>query len=121
MDKWQALYSFWNGFGCEAYEQNSVPDRDDIEFPYITYPAASGLFDSGTSVMASVWTRSTSWELADSISDAVEHALSHGGKTVRYDGGLIWITAGQPFSQSMGDPSDDKVKRKVLTVYYAFL
>lgn len=121
MDKWQALYEFWSGFGCEAYEQNSVPDRDDIEYPYITYPAASGLFDSGTSVTASVWTRSTSWELADSLSDAIEAELSRGGKTVRYDDGLIWITVGQPFSQSMGDPSDDKVKRKVLTVYYAFL
>lgn len=120
MDKWEAQYEFWSGFGVPAYEQNSVPDADHVVFPYITYTAASSTFDEDAAVTASVYTRSTSWEEADRISDLIETRLKNGGAVVKCDDGGVWFTIRPPFSQSMGDPDDDMVKRKVISVMLHF-
>lgn len=121
MDRWEAQYQFWSGFGVPAYEQNSVPDADDVTFPYITYQAASSGFGGVSYLSASIWTKSTSWLTADHISDLIEDTLKDGGVFFPYDGGAVWFTLGDPFSESMGDPSDDTVKRKLLSVIVQFV
>lgn len=121
MDKWEAQYKFWSGFGVPAYEQNSVPDADHVVFPYITYEAASSTFNDDAYLTASIWTRSVSWLEADTISDSIESALNNGGSIVPHDDGAIWYTAGNPFSRSMGDPNDSLVKRKYLSVTAHFI
>lgn len=123
MDVWQALFSFWSSFGVPAYEENSVPDADEISFPYITYQAVRGGFGADTVASASIWTRSTSWLQADTLADAALEKLggrSGGGYVQRHDGGGIWITAEDNFAQNMGDPDDDMIKRKLLTVALRF-
>lgn len=121
MDRWEAQYKFWSGFGVPAYEQNSVPDADHVVFPYITYEAVSALPGSNAYPTASIWTRSTSWLGADSLSDEIERTLRDGGILTPHDGGAIWFTPGAPFSTSMGDPNDDLVKRKVISVTAHFI
>ena len=121
MDRWQAVYNFWSSFGIPAYEENSVPDLKDLTFPYITYQARASAFDYNASGNASIWSRNTSWTEADGLSDMIMTRLQDGGENVPYTGGVIWITAGAPFSQSMSDPSGALVKRKLLTVTYNFL
>lgn len=121
MDRWEAQYEFWSGFGVPAYEQNSVPDADHVVFPYITYEAMSSTFGGDVFPSASIWTRSTSWLEADSLSDEIERALRNGGVLVPHDDGAIWFTPGTPFSTSMGDPNDDLVKRKFLSVTLHFI
>lgn len=124
MDKWQALYSFWAGFGVPAYEENSVPDAREVSLPYITYEAAAGGFEADIPASTSVWTRSPSWEQADALADTIHDALggrAGGGKLVPYDGGAIWITPEDGFSRSMGDPDDDMIKRKVLSVILHYI
>ena len=116
MDRWEALYRFWSSFGVPAYEENSVPDLDTIKFPYITYEAQSATWDEQTVMEASIWTRSTSWLQADTLSDAIETALKDGGMILHYNGGMFWLTPGTPFARSMGDPDDDRIKRKLLTI-----
>lgn len=120
MDRWEAQYSFWASFGVPVYEANSVPDLDEVTFPYITYDARAAGFDGDVLANASIWTRGSSWAQADGLSDAIESRLKNGGETVAYDGGLIWITAEAPFAQSMGDPDDDRIKRKLLSVVLHF-
>lgn len=120
MDKWEALHSFWSSFSIPAYEENSVPDKDDLIYPYITYEAVDSGFDSDVNASASVWSRSFSWLAADTISNTIYDRLKNGGETILYDGGMIWITAGTPFSHSMGDPEDDRIKRKLLSIDYHF-
>ena len=121
MDKWEALYSFWASFGYPAYEENSVPDLDEVVFPYITYEARSSPFDGDVTVNASIWTRDRQWTEADMISDMIETRLENGGAILDYFGGKIWITADQgTFSQSLGDPTDDMIKRKLISVTYHF-
>lgn len=119
-DKWQALYNFWSSFNVPAYEENSVPDLDEVTFPYITYEAVSATWDSDYVGNASIWTRDTSWAAADELANAIETALKDGGQIISYTGGMIWITAESPFAQSMGDDTDDRIKRKILTVQYHF-
>lgn len=120
VDRYEAQYSFWSSFGVHAYEENSVPDVDEVEFPYITYQAVSSPFNSDVQVNASIWTRSASWLRADKLTDDIETSLKNGGKVVDYVGGIIWITADTPFSQSMGDPNDDQIKRKLISVTLHF-
>lgn len=121
MDRWEAQYKFWSGFGVPAYEQNSVPDADHVVFPYITYEAVSSEFNEDASPYASIWTRSTSWASADRLSDLIEGSIRGGGAIVEHNNGILWITANAPFSTSMGDPNDDMVKRKLLSVTIHFL
>lgn len=121
MDKWQAQYKLWSSFGLPAYDASSVPDGDDKpDFPYITYQGVDGTFNSDIPASVSVWTRDYSWLPANAISDTIYQALKNGGVTVRYDGGIIWVTAETPFSQNMGDPDDDLIRRKVLNVLLHF-
>lgn len=120
MDRYQTQYAFWSSFGVEAYEENSVPDEDEVEFPYITYQAMASPFDDNGGVTASIWDRSTSWLTADTLADAIETRLKDGGQVISYEGGVIWITADSPFAQNMGDPDDDRIKRKRLAVVLHF-
>lgn len=121
MDKWQAQYKLWSSFGLPAYDASSVPDGDDKpDFPYITYNGVDGTFDSNVPTSVSIWTRDYSWSRANAISDTIYWAIKDGGITVRYNDGIIWATAETPFSQNMGDPDDDLIRRKVLNVLLHF-
>lgn len=120
MDRWQALYAFWSGFGVPAYEENSVPSGvNEPSMPYITYEAAVSPWDADVLLSASVWTRSTSWEQADRIADAIENKIK-GGFLVPYDGGMIFIVPNDPFSKHMNEPDDDMVKRVLIGPRYYF-
>ena len=125
MDKWQAQHKLWSSFGYPAYDASSVPDGDDEDnrpsFPYITYQGIDGVFDSDTPSSISIWTRSYSWIQANTISNPVLQALKNGGITVKYDEGIIWVTLGDPASQNMGDPNDDLIRRKVISILIHFL
>ena len=119
--KWNAQYDFWSSFGIPAYDAASVPDGDDApDFPYITYTGYNSGFDEDARSLVSIWTRDTSWAGADAIADQIHDALVHGGAVVPYDGGMIWITAGEPFAQNIGDPNDDLIRRKVLNIILHF-
>ena len=121
MDRWESQYQFWNQFGVPAYEANSVPDRDDLTYPYITYQAAAGGFDDLVSIEASIWDRNPSWLTVDILSDEIEHHIRT-ANPVRYDGGMYRVYIGDTtFAQNMGDPDDDLIKRKILNVTFEFM
>ena len=125
VDKWQAQYNFWNQFGVPAYKDTDVPDSDWIAknhgFPYITYQSAGGGFGELIPINASIWDRNTSWENADRLSDEIEHYI----RTTTgypYSGGMIRVYIGETnFSQDLGDPDDDLIKRKILSVVFEFM
>lgn len=119
MDKWQAQYAFWSGFGIPAYEENSVPTGDNRpSFPYLTYQAVDAPFNEDSPVAASIWTQGYSWAQADQKANDIMTALKNGGRIQPYDDGIIWVTADTV--QSMGDPDNDTIKRKVVTVTIHF-
>ena len=114
MTKAAAIYQFWNSFGLAAYEENTVPD--DADFPYITYQLVTDSFDYEIPLTASIWYRSESWTAINAKTEEVSQKISRGGKIIPCDGGAIWLKRGQPFAQSMGDESDNLIKRKYLNI-----
>ena len=119
MTKAAAIYQFWNSFGLTAFEENSVPDEAD--FPYITYQLVTDSFDREISLTASLWYRSESWAGINAKTEEISQTISRGGKIISCDGGAIWLKRGQPFAQSMGDESDDLIKRKYLNITAEYL
>ena len=119
MTKASALYQFWNSFGLTAYEENTVPD--DSAFPYITYQLVTDSFDREIPLTASIWYRSESWAGINAKTEEISQKISRGGKIIPCDGGAIWLKRGQPFAQSMGDESDDLIKRKYLNITAEFM
>ena len=119
MTKAAAIYQFWNSFGLTAYEENTVPD--DAAFPYITYQLVTDSFDYEIPLTASIWYRSESWTAINSKTEEVSQKISRGGKIIPCDGGAIWLKRGQPFAQSMGDESDNLIKRKYLNITAEFM
>ena len=119
MTKAAAIYQFWNSFDLTAYEENTVPD--DATFPYITYQLVTDSFDRDVPVTASLWYRSESWTGINAKTEEISQKISRGGKIIACDGGAIWLKRGQPFAQSMGDESDDLIKRKYLSITAEFM
>ena len=119
MTKAAAIYQFWNSFGLTAYEENSVPD--DASFPYITYQLVTDSFDREIPLTASIWYRSEGWMAINAKTEEISQKISRGGEIIPCDGGAIWLKRGQPFAQSMGDESDDLIKRKYLNITAEFM
>lgn len=119
MTKAAAIYQFWSGFGLTAYEENTVPD--DATFPYITYQLVTDSFDREIPLTASLWYRSENWTTINAKTEEISQKISRGGKIIPCDGGAIWLKRGQPFAQSMGDESDDLIKRKYLNITAEFM
>ena len=119
MTKAAAIYQFWNSFGLTAYEENTVPEY--AAFPYITYQLVTDSFDYEIPLTASIWYRSESWTDINAKTEEVSQKISRGGKTIPCDGGAIWLKRGKPFAQSMGDESDNLIKRKYLNITAEFM
>ena len=119
MTKAAAIYQFWSSFGLTAYDENTV--TTDAAFPYITYQLVTDSFDREVPVTASIWYRSESWTAINAKTEEISQKISRGGKIISCDGGAIWLKRGQPFAQSMGDESDDLIKRKYLNITAEFM
>lgn len=120
MTKAAAIQAFFSQF-LTAYEENSVYNMDEPpEFPYLTYQLITGAFDpesNGTSVSVSLWYRSESWLAINAKTEEISRTVGRHGIPLRCDGGRILIRRNDTnFAQSMGDPSDDRVKRKILSL-----
>ena len=120
MDKAQALHNFWSGFGLTAYDELTVPD--DAALPYITYEVKTDSFENKLNLSASIWNRSTSWTVVEQkAADIAEFIQKQNPCTIPIDGGRMYIVKGTPFAQRMLDPSDDSVRRIVLSIDVEFL
>lgn len=122
MTKEAALHAFYSSFGLKAYEENAVPTGDDApDFPYLTYSVSSDSIGTDVALTASLWYRGTSWVQANAKAEEIGRRIGRGGKILSCDGGAIWLRRGTPFAQSMGDESDDQIKRKYINITAEFL
>jgi len=117
MTKEQALYSFWSSFQLPAYEENSVFSLNTApDYPYITYEIQTDSFGGEISLSASLWYRSASWTTANAKAREISAVIGMGGMCMPLDNGAMWIKRRTPFTQAMGDTSDDMIKRLVLNI-----
>ena len=119
MNKEQTLDRFWNGFGLNAYDENSVPDK--TPFPYITYEVSADSFGNVLAQTASLWYRSSSWSEITEKEQQIADFITRGGRTIAYDDGAMWIQRATPWAQRMSDPSDEMIRRIVLNITIEFL
>lgn len=124
MTKAAAIHSFWASFGLAAYEESSVPhdaEPDDAAFPYITYELVTDGFGSDAVMTASLWYRSPSWVGANAKAEKIGARIGYGGVLLPCDRGRLWIRRGTPFTQCMGDPADDMIRRVMINIEVMFL
>ncbi len=118
-DKQRALATFWGSFGVPAFEENTVPDAENVPpFPYITFEVSTGDFDEKQGMTANIWDRATTWDRAAGIADKIAMRLNAGG--VFLPGG-IWLTKGSPFLQTMPDTNDKMIRRYVINYNAEFI
>lgn len=121
MDKYQAIQSFWSGFGWDAFNEHTVPDNAfNTRDGYITYAVTEAEFGYPVQTNASIWQRSAGWTGVLTKAKQIERELSNGGKLIPCDEGVIWIKMGAPFAQTLMDV-DDSVRRVYLTLEVEFL
>lgn len=121
-DKWQAIHNFWNSFGWNAYDENSVDTGEFApQLPYITYSAQTGAVGQILTFTGSLWDRSSSWQSVSNKADAIAQAIGYGYAIEKVEGGYLWITKGQPFAQRMSDPNDSEIKRIYIQLNAEFL
>lgn len=121
MDKYQALQSFWESFGIDAYDESTVPTGEHKpELPYITYDVVVSDFYRPVNLHASIWYYGTSWSAITTKLSEIEYAIGLGGKIIPVDSGALWIKRGVPFAQRMTDP-DDMVRRIYMNIEAEFV
>lgn len=118
MLKEEALHQFFSSFVWPAYDENSVPD--DATLPYITYEVITGNIGTPVYPSASLWDRSTSWQSVTQKGVEIARRLSYGGVTLHYDGGLLFLAQGTPFSERLAD-DDDAIRRLNINFAAEFL
>lgn len=119
MDKSQALNTFWNSFGIPAYDEYTVPDGTSM--PYITYDTAVDAVGTDIPMTASIWYRDSSWESISKKADEISQRISYSFYIIAIDGGYMVVKRNNVFAQRMDDPSDDGVRRIMLSVLIEFL
>lgn len=125
MDKMQALYSFWAGFGIPAIDEQSAYDTPTMEqlgisYPYISYEAAVSELDEPVALSADIWYKSTSWAGIETKAKQIASAIGSGTK-IDYDGGQIWIKRGSPIYQRMGAENVFDIRRIHININAEFL
>ena len=126
MNKAQALYSFWSGFGIPAIDEQSSYDQDTmkqlgIDFPYITYESGIGEFGEEITLAADLYYRSTTWSAIESKAAEIADVIGYAGKLVPYDGGAIWIKRQSPIYQRMAADNVFDIRRIHFNVSAEFL
>lgn len=103
----KALDTYLNGFGLDAYAEDTVPD--DAQFPYITYRVVDPEWHQKATFFVRVWFRTTSnayvLEKADEITGDIGV-----GKRIPFEGGLLMLWPESPKVQVIVDPNDRMVR-----------
>ena len=69
----KALYSFYSGFGIDAYPESNVPE--DAKLPYITYTVIEPDWRNAASHQARVWYRSEGYKKINAKVDEITGAV----------------------------------------------
>lgn len=114
MTKEAALQSFFEKF-LPSYAASAVPE--DVVFPYLTYELITGAWEEGeVGLTVNLWYYTTSEATPNAKVREISEAIGLGGVQVPCDDGTIWFTRGSPWSQSLTDDSDIRIKRRYLNI-----
>ena len=119
LSKAAAMQRFLETFGIPVYGETSVPDN--ASFPYMTYVMNwSNYFGQQATIEVDLWYRCTGEKVPNDKVDEIAQELV-GGIIIPCDGGAMWVNAGDPFCQSMGDPEDAQIRRRYIILSVDFI
>lgn len=126
MDKDQAIHAFWDGFEWPAIDEQSSYDEETmkelgITDRYISYEVMTGSLGNPLQLTASLWLRSTAWDVITRKKKEIAAYIGYGGKVIVVDDGKLWIKLANPFGQRMPAESGYDWRRIVLTIEVDFL
>ena len=106
--KEDALHAFWSSFGIMAKNELTVPD--DIMARsgghYISYNVPVASLDEKIPIYGLMYYKDSSWDAISEKRKEIEKGIGRDGARIPYDGGILWITRGVPFSQPKQDADD---------------
>ena len=110
-----ALHTFFSGFGIPAYERCRVPVG--AELPYLTYDVKLASFgDQPVGLTVELWYRTEDNSVPNAKARQLGAAVGRGGVLLPCDGGGIWLKKGEPFCQSISDPTDARLNRRYINI-----
>lgn len=110
-----ALLLFFSSFGIDAYPATSVPLK--AGYPYLTYDDVKGFLETGeTSLAVNLWYRTESEALPNAKANEIAQAIKSGRGVLKCDDGYIWLKIGSPWCQSLEDPNDTSIKRRLINI-----
>lgn len=113
MNKSEALFKFFSGFGIPAFEENSLPAG--TQPPFITYTDTHDNYEAeNTALQMRIWDKSNSFAYLMSIETAVHERIKHGLR-LDHDNGHIFLYKGSPFAQSLSE-QDNTYKGKLINI-----
>lgn len=121
MNKYQALYQWFNSFGIPFYVDTNVPSENEITYPYGTYQNVVGMWANTVSITVRLYYRSTSEVEINKMADKIGDVIKNGGKTISCDDGMMWVTKGTPFCQAIYDDTDTTIKSRYINLNIEYL
>lgn len=128
MDKWQAIDTYWNGFGLPAFNELTVPENIPDgkggtvslkDIPFITYQAAIGSLNGPMVLSGSLYWRSNSWAWGMQKATAMQKVMD---REIKVDGGYVKFRVPVANSaQPATDAFDPQVRRMIFSVEVEFL
>lgn len=119
MKKEAALQAFFEQF-LPSYAASAVPE--DVVFPYLTYELITGAWEEGeVGLTVNLWYYTTSEAIPNAMVRVISQVIGMGGTLAPCDDGAIWFKRGSPWSQSLTDSTDTRIKRRYLNVTAEYL
>lgn len=119
MTKPQAIFTFFNSFGLEAYPMTAVPDGQ--KFPFIVYEGNIGNTGDQISISAQIWMHTDSEALLNDKAEEISERIGMGGNVIHHDNGTIWIKRGNPWSIPITHQTDNTTKGRALNIELEFI
>lgn len=121
MNKYQAIYQWFNSFGIPFYVDTNVPNEKEITYPYGTYQNITDTWAKSVSITVRLYYRSTSEVEINKMADKIGASLKDGGQRILCDDGMMWLTTGTPFCQAILDDTDTTIKSRYININVEYL
>lgn len=121
MTKDVALHEWFQQFGIPIYPVTALPPANKIVFPYGTYEPKFGEFGETVYPSVNLYYRTESEVEPNAKADEIYQTIGKGGAIVKCDTGAMWIKRGSPFAQSILDPDNSNLKRRLIQIAIEFL
>jgi hypothetical protein len=115
MNKYQAIYKWFNDLGIPFYVDTNVPDMKEISYPYGTYQNVIGSWPDRVSNTVRLYYRTTSEKEINAMVQKLTDKLKENNQVI-CDDGMLWVNPGAPYCQAVSDEEDDTIRSRYINL-----